>query len=277
MVGISPRQQIFLARSSFPRIFAPVPLLSETKICVGCYTPRRAAVVFAGAFAQKHSQGVGMFVADFPGDGLQGLLSCAQQVRCSFDPQILDEADGRNSQGALDGALQRSFAHANGLGGLGDADRLAETFAHPAFERRDGGVALRQGAGDGVERLRRTFVDHQITSHQLRGCCCVLPPGPGPRVRKAAPAVVMPSEAMTIWLSSSRATAPPRASTAVDPDGNQFEVMWTLPRQEWGIYERSAVVERLDLAAEFDTRSGTRTAGDILHDDPRATLLDQPR
>ena len=36
-------------------------------------------------------------------------------------------------------------------------------------------------------------------------------------------------------------------------------------------------VERLDLAAEFDTWSGTRTAGDILHDDPRATLLDQPR
>jgi hypothetical protein len=58
---------------------------------------------FAGAFAQKHSQGVGMFVADFPGDGLQGLLGCAEQVRCSFDPQILDEADGRNSQGALDG------------------------------------------------------------------------------------------------------------------------------------------------------------------------------
>ena len=62
-----------------------------------------------------------------------------------------------------------------------------------------------------------------------------------------------------------------------DPDGNQFEVMWMLPRHEWGIYERSAVVERLDLAAEFDTWSGTRTAGDILHDDPRATLLDQPR
>jgi hypothetical protein len=53
--------------------------------------------------------------------------------------------------------------------------------------------------------------------------------------------------------------------------------MWMLPRHEWGIYESSAVVERLDLAAEFDTWSGTRTAGDILHDDPRATLLDQPR
>ena len=63
----------------------------------------------------------------------------------------------------------------------------------------------------------------------------------------------------------------------VDPDGNQFEVMWMLPREEWGIYESSAVVEHLDLAAEFDTWSGTRTAGDILHDDLRATPLDQPR
>ena len=53
--------------------------------------------------------------------------------------------------------------------------------------------------------------------------------------------------------------------------------MWMFPRQEWGIYESSAVVERLDLAVEFDTWSGTRTAGDILHDDPRATLLEQPR
>lgn len=62
-----------------------------------------------------------------------------------------------------------------------------------------------------------------------------------------------------------------------DPDGNQFEVMWMLPRDEWGSYERSAVVEHLDLAAEFDAWSGTRTAGDIVHDTSRAALLDQPQ
>ncbi|AQA01348.1 glyoxalase [Mycobacterium sp. MS1601] len=50
-----------------------------------------------------------------------------------------------------------------------------------------------------------------------------------------------------------------------DPDGNQFEIMWMLPRHQWGIYENSAVVERLDLAAEFAAWSGTRTAGDITH------------
>jgi catechol-2,3-dioxygenase len=46
----------------------------------------------------------------------------------------------------------------------------------------------------------------------------------------------------------------------VDPDGNQFEIMWTLPRSQWGDYARSAVVERLDLAAELDRWSGIHTA-----------------
>lgn len=49
-----------------------------------------------------------------------------------------------------------------------------------------------------------------------------------------------------------------------DPDGNQFEVMWMLPRDQWGIYENSAVVERLDLAAELKNWSGTGTAGELV-------------
>jgi catechol-2,3-dioxygenase len=35
-----------------------------------------------------------------------------------------------------------------------------------------------------------------------------------------------------------------------DPDGNEFEVMWMLPRDQWGEHEHSAVVEPLDLDAE---------------------------
>lgn len=45
-----------------------------------------------------------------------------------------------------------------------------------------------------------------------------------------------------------------------DPDGNQFEVMWMLPRESWGEYETRAVVERLDLAAELERWSGVVTA-----------------
>jgi catechol-2,3-dioxygenase len=52
----------------------------------------------------------------------------------------------------------------------------------------------------------------------------------------------------------------------VDPDGNQFEIMWMLPRSQWGVYERSAVVEPLDLTAELEAWSDVRTAGEVLHD-----------
>ena len=38
---------------------------------------------------------------------------------------------------------------------------------------------------------------------------------------------------------------------AVDPDGNEFEIMWAVPREHWGEYDRNPVVQRLDLDAEI--------------------------
>ncbi|UOY03245.1 VOC family protein [Blastococcus sp. PRF04-17] len=49
-----------------------------------------------------------------------------------------------------------------------------------------------------------------------------------------------------------------------DPDGNEFEIMWMLPRADWGEYEHSAPVDRLDLDAEVARWSGVRTAGRIV-------------
>lgn len=37
-----------------------------------------------------------------------------------------------------------------------------------------------------------------------------------------------------------------------DPDGNEFEVMWTVPRDQWGTFADHAVVQPLDLAAEIE-------------------------
>ncbi|MDX1448646.1 MAG: VOC family protein, partial [Acidimicrobiia bacterium] len=37
----------------------------------------------------------------------------------------------------------------------------------------------------------------------------------------------------------------------MDPDGNEFEIMWMLPREAWGEHESKAVVEPLDLQAEI--------------------------
>ncbi|MFE6646622.1 VOC family protein [Nocardioides sp. NPDC057772] len=48
-----------------------------------------------------------------------------------------------------------------------------------------------------------------------------------------------------------------------DPDGNEFEVMWMLPRAEWGDFENAAPVDRLDLAKDVARWSGVRTAADL--------------
>jgi catechol-2,3-dioxygenase len=44
-----------------------------------------------------------------------------------------------------------------------------------------------------------------------------------------------------------------------DPDGNEFEVMWQVPRDAWGQYEDQATVMPLDLDAEL-RRWGTGAA-----------------
>ncbi len=55
-----------------------------------------------------------------------------------------------------------------------------------------------------------------------------------------------------------------------DPDGNEFEVMWMLPREAWGPYENAAPVERLDLDADLARWSGVRTAGRVVADTEEA-------
>ena len=52
----------------------------------------------------------------------------------------------------------------------------------------------------------------------------------------------------------------------VDPDGNEFEVMWMLPRDSWGEMANSATTERLDLAGEVRRWGGRRTAGRIVEE-----------
>lgn len=44
-----------------------------------------------------------------------------------------------------------------------------------------------------------------------------------------------------------------------DPDGHEFEIMWMAPRDQWGEYERRAVVAPLDLEREV-ARYGRRAA-----------------
>jgi hypothetical protein len=50
----------------------------------------------------------------------------------------------------------------------------------------------------------------------------------------------------------------------VDPDGNEFEIMWMLPRDAWGEFENAAPVETLDLPGEVRRWGGRRTAGTVV-------------
>jgi catechol-2,3-dioxygenase len=36
-----------------------------------------------------------------------------------------------------------------------------------------------------------------------------------------------------------------------DPDGNEFEIMWLVPREQWGDLEHEATTDALDLDAEL--------------------------
>lgn len=42
-----------------------------------------------------------------------------------------------------------------------------------------------------------------------------------------------------------------------DPDGIEFEIMWMVPRDQWGAYEQKAVVQPLDIRRELE-RFGTK-------------------
>jgi catechol-2,3-dioxygenase len=41
-----------------------------------------------------------------------------------------------------------------------------------------------------------------------------------------------------------------------DPDGNEFEVMWMVPRDQWGRFETEAAIMPLDLDREIRTWGG---------------------
>ena len=49
-----------------------------------------------------------------------------------------------------------------------------------------------------------------------------------------------------------------------DPDGNEFEVMWMLPRAQWGDFENAAPIDRLDLPGEVRRWGGVRTAAELV-------------
>jgi len=48
-----------------------------------------------------------------------------------------------------------------------------------------------------------------------------------------------------------------------DPDGNEFEVMWMLPRDAWGEFASAAPIDHLDLEGDLERWSGVATAAEL--------------
>jgi len=44
-----------------------------------------------------------------------------------------------------------------------------------------------------------------------------------------------------------------------DPDGNEFEVMWPVPRDQWGEFELDAIVAPLDMEEELRRHGASET------------------
>ncbi|MFC6239603.1 VOC family protein [Longivirga aurantiaca] len=72
--------------------------------------------------------------------------------------------------------------------------------------------------------------------------------------------VVLAEAGALVGESSHGAT---KSLYAQDPDGNEFEVMWMLPRSEWGAYENSAPIERLDLRGDVERWTGVSTSDEL--------------
>ncbi|HXG41092.1 MAG TPA: VOC family protein [Candidatus Limnocylindrales bacterium] len=70
-----------------------------------------------------------------------------------------------------------------------------------------------------------------------------------PRIEDlAAAAEVLSREGALTGASDHGAT---KSVYGRDPDGNEFEIMWLVPRAEWGEYERRGIVAPLDLDREL--------------------------
>ncbi len=78
-----------------------------------------------------------------------------------------------------------------------------------------------------------------------------------PTIDDLAVAARVLSEAGALGGSSDHGVS--KSLYGADPDGNEFEIMWRVPRESWGEDEHRGVVRPLDLERELARFGGDRT------------------
>ena len=79
-----------------------------------------------------------------------------------------------------------------------------------------------------------------------------------PRIEDLALAAGVLSESGALGGASDHGVS--KSLYGQDPDGNEFEIMWRVPREQWGELEQEAVVAPLDIEAEVRRHGGRAPA-----------------
>ncbi len=70
-----------------------------------------------------------------------------------------------------------------------------------------------------------------------------------PRIDDLAAAAAVLQEAGALGGASDHGAT--KSLYGPDPDGNEFEIMWMVPRSDWGQYENDATIKPLDMDTEL--------------------------
>jgi catechol-2,3-dioxygenase len=136
-----------------------------------------------------------------------------------------------------------------------DADRAAEfygrLFGFEVVGRESGGQAIfmRAANGDNHHDLGLFSVgpDAQRPARGSVGLYHLA--WEVPTIDDLAAAAKLLSEAGALGGASDHGVS--KSLYGADPDGNEFEIMWRVPREAWGEYEHNGAVMALDLDAEL--------------------------
>ena len=135
-----------------------------------------------------------------------------------------------------------------------DATRAAEfygrVFGFEVVERMFGGQAvfLRSSGGDNHHDLGLFSVGEDAPRPPRGSVGLYHLAWEVPTIDDLAEAARVLSEARALGGSSDHGVS--KSLYGADPDGNEFEVMWRVPREAWGEFEHQGVVMPLDLEAE---------------------------
>jgi catechol-2,3-dioxygenase len=129
------------------------------------------------------------------------------------------------------------------------ADFYARVFGFEVDESIAGrAIFMRAGGGDNHHDLGLFSVGSQAARPQRGSVGLYHLAWEVPTIEDLATAARELSDAGALGGASDHGVS--KSLYGADPDGNEFEIMWRVPRESWGDMEKGAGIKPLDLDAE---------------------------